>query len=876
MSFEKSYSDLDLYYLTHYPFLGTLGSVERVIDTCTLSFRRSAKPFLPCRPSVVDIQNNLNSDDSSEDHTSVLLPLLHPPGRFAKKKLDLTMFSSLFREFRHSPCIMAPLTFLGVLLVSMLWIIAFIWKFPIFMLGYFLSPLLNRTQFIIEFFYPFGFGRTVHLMICRMIQKSGIRGTKASDKNRGFHSRSVETRIEVIPDRLFIHPLPQLIDNLGYLVVCCPDEMEVTVINSTIVPSHTPPQIIAFLVDCGDSDAVMEQLDIISEMHYQNEKIHVQSILSTHKHHDHTAGNNSFRRHRANQESFKLVVGGAVENVPCCNYKVADGDIVPLPYSGSNKMADFIEVEAIATPAHTRGSITYALRVNPEFCTRSSPVGFLFTGDTIFSAGGGVPFEADIDPGQEQQEQKKTFTSIVKASASLYAIERCFAEVLARCLKSQFYSDDMPEKMFIMPGHEYTQELLSRQFAVGNASENCRWKNFTPNVFFETVSHMYVAMHRRSLPHSSGKLITAMPSPIRMELSINPYFRNMKRRGEIIIQAINFWHKHFARNKVPSRQSSSYYKNGYSNGNSDSLNTRLDYYSRSTSTDEQWTLDATDLARPVFTTVYSADLDQIIRDLERGNLSPEEGAKQLLDMKERLKEGLVTRRPVPASLPSDRAVYRGLLALALLGSSPSALTFSDSRRMNLPKPMTKSSDQIRISRKHLISVLQWLGLLSYENNGQFIVALIHQLWKETHEDKPRSRRGDKSSNYDTIDPEAAAQDVVELGDLKWQLYGVPRRQSTFNYCMPCAKPRRIDPNHPAHGARMQPHSGEIVRHDIMVCPICRTRAGCPHLSILDNEVEVTSEDKSPSRQVIASIGSVNDEDDGIYVEVTSMLKDAHL
>ncbi|KAL7556933.1 hypothetical protein ACA910_005285 [Epithemia clementina (nom. ined.)] len=797
------------------------------------------------------------------------------------------MFPYAAREFRHNPCLMGPLTFAGLLIVCILWIFAFIWKFPIFMLGYLLSPILNRTQFIIEFFYPLGLGRMLHIAICHMVQRTNVKGSKSSDKNRGFHSRSVETRIEVAPNRLYIHPLPLLIDNLGYLVLCVPDEKEVTVLDSTpmgnissITQQQISPQhIVAFMVDCGDADAAMELISIISELHYDNKKIHVQSILSTHKHHDHTAGNVPFRMNRDNREDFKIIVGGAVERIPGCNYTVANGDMVPLPYYGSNNMAEFIEVEAVATPAHTRGSITYALRVKSEHRTRSSPLGFLFTGDTMFSAGGGVPFEADIDPGQEQKEPKQTYTSIVKASASLYAVERCFGEILARSLSPQSFSETMAEKMFIMPGHEYTHELLSRQLAAGNVAENCRWKNFTPNMFFETASQLYVALHRRSLPYSSGKLITAMASPVSLELSINPYFRSMKRRGDIIIQAINFWHKHFARDKIPSRLPSSYHNlstNGHSNGLKGSPDSKKPAYSRSVSTEDQWTLDVIDLARPVFTTVYAADLDLIIRELDQGKLSAQEGAKRLFEMKERLKEGLVTRRPVPASLPSDRAVYRGLLALALLGSSPTALTLSDSRRMNLPEPIVSSSDRIKISRSHLISVLQWLGLLTEEKNGRQTVAMIHQLWKETIEDSRTFSQMNMSPSYDAIDPEADPQDIVELGDLKWQIYGVPRQQTKFSYCLPCTKPTRIDPNHPAARARMQPHSGEIVRHDIVSCPVCRTRAGCPHL--YDSEVEQVEESdeitKKTPRQVIASIGNINDEDDGIYVEVTSMLKEA--
>jgi len=439
-----------------------------------------------------------------------------------------------------------------------------------------------------------------------------------------------------------------------------------------------------------------------------------------------------------------------------------------------------------------------------------------------------------------------------------------------------------------MPGHEYSNELLSRQVVSTNNSENCRWKNFSPHVFFQTVSQLYVALHRKTLPHSSGKLLTAVGSPISMEMSINPYFRSMRKRGEVLVQAIQFWHKHFARTKVPDRLSPAYFahfandsdsraKNGSSRKGVSSV------YSKSATSESQWTLDAADLAAPVFTTLYAADLDTVIQELQQGKLTPQEGAQRLRTIKDRLKDNVVSKRPVPATLPSDRAVYRGLLALALLGSSPTALTFADSRRMNLPSPVTKSSDTINVSRGHLIAVLQCLGLLTPENDGPKIIAMIHQLWKEAMENSPThaanmekiDQEGD-ATNYDTIDTETDQDDLVELGDLKWTIYGVPRRQSTFSYCMPCFKPRRMDPSHPVHSAGMKPHSGEIVRHDLYHCNLCKSRAGvsyCTGGSGEDSCIEIVA--NKPARPVLARIGSADEEDeDGMYVEVTSMLKEA--
>lgn len=302
------------------------------------------------------------------------------------------MFSNTFREFRHNPCLMAPPTFLGVLLLGVFWTFAFLWKFPLLVLGFLLSPIVNRTQFIIEFLYPWGIGRWVHLTISRLIGNS-MHGKGASEKNKGFHSRSVETRIEVIPGRLYIHPLPQLLDNIGYLVVCLPEENVVTVVDTRSRDKITtktkqnlsPARIVAFIVDCGDASACMKHIQLISEAHYQKKKIVVQAILSTHKHHDHTAGNIPFLKHKDTKEDLKIIVGGAVEKIPGCNYTVENGDTIPLPKRGGNQMDELVEVEAVATPAHTRGSMTYVMRLKPEFLMKNSALAFLFTGDTMFS-----------------------------------------------------------------------------------------------------------------------------------------------------------------------------------------------------------------------------------------------------------------------------------------------------------------------------------------------------------------------------------------------------------------------------------------------------------------------------------------------------------
>lgn len=108
----------------------------------------------------------------------------------------------------------------------------------------------------------------------------------------------------------------------------------------------------------------------------------------------------------------------------------------------------------------------------------------MFTGDTMFSAGSGVPFEADTGGSDtDAQINKSNGNTFFRGGTGNNAIERCFAEILTRGLPND-PDPDAPDRILILPGHEYTSELLIRQFQASN--EACRWKNFAPKEFFET------------------------------------------------------------------------------------------------------------------------------------------------------------------------------------------------------------------------------------------------------------------------------------------------------------------------------------------------------------------------------------------------------
>lgn len=850
--------------------------------------------------------------------------------------------SAPWREWRHNPCIMRPLTSVVLLTVALLGVTAAILKFPTLVLGWILSPVLSRLYWVVEFWYPTGIGKWLHVSLVRWIRRTQHNTSTCNDVSRGFHSRSTETRVEVVPGRVFVHVMPQWLDNLGYLVVCLPPpttdfaayssstkrqapdplSCETTPLGNKLtidphanVEEDSSTRIVAFCVDCGDANEVAQHVRLIRRTFYQNQIIHVQSVLSTHKHHDHTAGNLDILKHPdfGNSETtrVKLIFGGAVDKVPGCNYPLANGDKLPLPRAGYNNMNDVVEVEAVATPAHTRGSLTYVLR--PLAGLGYDPAACLFTGDTIFSAGGGVPFEADTDAKQEQNASKMTANSYIRASAAAYAMERCLAEVLFRSVampavnvdsfKSSNILSTTSDAVLVFPGHEYTNELLARQLATpsSSANESCKWKNMSPDVFFQTVSNYYVSLHRRTLPHSSGKLLT-IPSTVTRERYINPHLRSLKQRGTIVIAALKLWHRNFCRDKVlRALEGPAFRTHGVaSKGSSTAVTTPKNSVSEG-----EWNLSTADLNRPVFATVYAADLESIIQDLSSGKIHSDTVVTRLKALASALEVPVIGRRPIPGTLPSSRSVYRGLLALALLGSAPTALTHSDSATMKLPAPISSSSsNEIRVSKTRLISVLHWLGLLD-SDDGLMIAAIIGQLWKETKEynskqcdeetrlvvkikneeactsgSKLKRRKANflKKEDYknDSTDVESVPEfdDEVALGALKWVVYGIPeqRPKSWLSaFCMPCSSGTDDLPsmNHPAGKSGMNRHGGELVRHDVLTCPLCRSATGrtgvyCQVEDVYEFPHEITS-----SQCNFAEGEDSDGEDSRAFVEVST-------
>lgn len=735
---------------------------------------------------------------------------------------DRGFLGSRFREWRHDPCMMQPLSFIMILIFACFMLITLTLQAPALLLGLLLSPILTRSSWYVEFLYPWDIARWAHFFLIRI---TSSKADKADDKNRGFHSRTLEQKIEVVPNRVYIHPIPQWLDNLGYLIVCLPPKATAENHgNVNISVEDTSNKIVAIMVDCGEAPATIRAVEMIQQHHYKKQPIQIQAILSTHKHHDHTGGNAGLLKSKLGI-NITNVFAAAVETVPHCTDPLVNGDKIPLPKAGSNNMDDLVEVEAVAVPAHTRGSLVYRLS-----CKGPTGSEFLFTGDTMFSAGSGVSFEADTGSISDSKLNRSNGNTFIRAGIGSYAMERCFAEILVRGMPDRGPDCDMT-KVLIFPGHEYTSELLSRQFASA-LSESCRWKSFVPRDFFDTVSHLFVALHRRSLPHNSGKILM-IPSILEKELHISPQFRLLHKSAEFVIRAIQFWFDNFCKDKdeveasvddlpsdeiVPPRRGTK-----SSSGIVES-------------TIRRWNVVPEEVGQDIFTTLYTADLESVIRDLMTEKISKQEAADRLRGGTQKLADPVVSRRAIPGYLPSDKGIYRGIAGLALLGAGPSAMTLKDSRTMKLPPPIDSNSDRIRISKNRLVLVLGRLGLLKGRN--ALIPTIIDLLWKEASVFVIGAEDG-TSRKYGDV--EASSIDEIELGVLKWTIYGVPANQpSWFSKlcCMPCSEIPEIEdfPDHPS--SKMKQKTGDLVSHDVLTCLLCRTSTGCFQV----NRVEVDDND----------------------------------
>jgi hydroxyacylglutathione hydrolase len=146
-----------------------------------------------------------------------------------------------------------------------------------------------------------------------------------------------------------VYTLPVLHDNFSYIIHCNQSNE-------------------AAVVDVSEVEPVLNKLTEL--------KVSKFSILTTHKHHDHSGGNEEMCR-RTGCSCY----GGVQDAVPGCTHPLLDGD---------NFSIGQLQANVLHTPCHTRGHVLFHV-----FHPRARDEGALFTGDTLFVGGIGAFFEGN-------------------------------------------------------------------------------------------------------------------------------------------------------------------------------------------------------------------------------------------------------------------------------------------------------------------------------------------------------------------------------------------------------------------------------------------------------------------------------------------------
>jgi hydroxyacylglutathione hydrolase len=197
----------------------------------------------------------------------------------------------------------------------------------------------------------------------------------------------------------------------------------------------------AAVVDPGDAAPVLDALARLG--------LTPAAILCTHHHGDHVGGVEALQRHYPGLP----VYGPGNENVPGITHPLRGGEQLDLTTLGAR-------LQVLAVPGHTRGHLAYYGH------------GWLFCGDTLFSAGCGRLFEG--------------------TAAEMHAS-------LARLAA-------LPDETLVYCAHEYT--LANLRFAQAVEPENIAVRN-----------------HRATVEQLRAEGRPSIPSTLARERQINPFLR---------------------------------------------------------------------------------------------------------------------------------------------------------------------------------------------------------------------------------------------------------------------------------------------------------------------------------------------------------------
>lgn len=196
------------------------------------------------------------------------------------------------------------------------------------------------------------------------------------------------------------------------------------------------------LFDCVDPGEAPPVLQFAKEQHLQ-----LRSILLTHHHHDHIGGVGPLIHHAPNC----TVYGPHDSRIPYINHHVSEHQTIHVGH---------YSFHILSNPGHTSSHISYY----------EAQQGWLFCGDTLFSAGCGRVFDGTMEQLHRSMELFKS----------------------------------LPPETEVYCAHEYTMQNLR---------------------FAETVEphNQFIKMYIQKL-HAQTNPCT-LPSTIEMELSINPFLR---------------------------------------------------------------------------------------------------------------------------------------------------------------------------------------------------------------------------------------------------------------------------------------------------------------------------------------------------------------